>query len=129
MNYSNWTSNKQYKWAKRPTGELTMVSHRGRFVLLAGGAPCGIDEKELDAAIEEADILYPPPGWEHDGEKWLNEGWALHPMEGGWHIYSRAGEQKSAQLFSRSDIARKWCEVRHDRVGINLRGTKPKNAA
>jgi hypothetical protein len=80
----------------------------------------------LEEAISYADKHHPPEGWEYVFGLWLRQGWKVTPSDEGWQIFDQEGTLMSAQYFSRADLARKWCEVRQDRVGINLRGPKPK---
>lgn len=125
---SIWSTNKKYGWARRAAGDLTVVLHRGAYWLLHGEAQELVDAPSLELAMEKADSLHPPPGWEYVFGLWLGEGWKITKEDSHWKIYDQNGELKSTQNFERSDIARKWCEVRQDRVGMNLRGPKPKQA-
>jgi hypothetical protein len=128
---SAWISNKKYGWATRPVGELTVILHREHFVLLHGKMETLLHET-LEGAMRAADQMYPPDAWSYVGTtagagEWSTPGWIVRAGAGGdaWHIYSTSGDLKSKQPFARADLARKWCEVREDRVGINLRGPKP----
>jgi len=130
---THWHSNKRFGWAHREDGGLTLIGHRDVLFLLSDQiAP--LDAKDLPAAMQEADQKHPPTGWSCVFGAWLSENWQVKPKreEGavvGWTVHSREGEQKSKQVFDRADLARKWCEVRKDRVGLNLRGPKPKKTA
>ena len=127
MTNSAWISNKKYGWAFRAVGELTLVQHRERFVLLHNGTDTLRPASTLEEAIQIADQSYPPDNWTYrfltEG-LWTAPGWRLTPSKGLWYVLDEAGTQRSKQPFSRADLARKWCEVRADRVGINLRGPK-----
>ena len=125
---SSWSTNRKYLWARREAGQLTLVGHRGVFLLLTDKVQ-PITATSLRDAIAQADRLEPPPEWSYVCGLWLRRGWKVQPVEGGWSIFDEEGAQKSKQVFERADLARKWCEVRADRVGINLRGPKPKTSA
>ena len=125
---SYWSTNKRYGWAQRALGQLTVIRHRDSFVLLGQGSthlPQAVNS--LEDAISYADKQYPPDGWEFAFGLWLREGWKVTPSESGWQIFDQEGTLMSSQYFDRADLARKWCEIRQDRVGINLRGPKPKS--
>lgn len=124
---SYWSTNRRYGWAKRVSGQLTVLRHRDSYVLLTEQStwlPAIVDS--LEEAISYADKHHPPEGWEYVFGLWLRQGWKVTPSDEGWQIFDQEGTLMSAQYFSRADLARKWCEVRQDRVGINLRGPKPK---
>jgi len=84
-----------------------------------------LQAETLDSAIGKADTLHPPEGWSHVVGLWLHRGWKVQPVEDGWAVFDEQGTRKSKQVFTRADLARKWCEIRADRVGLNLRGPKP----
>ncbi|MAH47669.1 hypothetical protein CMI37_17750 [Candidatus Pacearchaeota archaeon] len=122
---SAWVTNKKYGFASREAGGLTLVHHRGVFILLTDKVlPVGATS--FSAAIDKADSAFPPDGWSFVVGMWLAPGWKVKKEEDGWFVYGEGGEQKSKQAFPRADRARKWCEVRNDRVGLSLRGPKPK---
>ena len=123
--YSNWTTNSRYSLGFREVGGLTLIQHRGVFVLLTDRV-LPVEADSLTEAIAKADAHLPPEGWSHVVGLWLAPGWKIKREGTGWLIFGEDGVQKSKQLFERADLARKWCEVRNDRVGINLRGPKPK---
>ena len=123
---SAWSTNVKYKWAHRDEGEMTLVFHRGIFLLLTDKV-IPIDSTVLADAIAKADIAHPPADWTYIVGMWVRPGWKVRPGEKGWNVYGDDGKQKSQKNFERADMARKWCEIRHDRVGLNLRGPKPKN--
>jgi hypothetical protein len=123
--FSSWATNSRYRYGFREEGQLTLIAHRGVFLLLSDKV-IPIDVQELDAAIAQADLLLPPTGWSYVVGMWLHPGWKVQSVEKGWVVFGEDGEQKSKQVFPRADLARKWCEVRQDRVGLNLRGPKPK---
>ena len=123
--FSHWSTNSRYKYGFREAGQLTLIAHRGVFLLLSDKV-VPIDISDLDDAIARADLLLPPPGWSYVVGMWLHPGWKVQPHPKGWVVFGEDGEQKSKQVFLRADLARKWCEVRNDRVGLNLRGPKPK---
>ncbi len=125
MTLSSWATNVRYGWAFRESGMLTLVAHRGVFLLLSDKV-MPIEAATLNEAIGDADTLLPPWGWSHVVGLWLSRGWKVQPVDGGWAIFSEDGTRKSKQVFQRADLARKWCEVRQDRVGLSLRGPKPK---
>lgn len=124
---TSWQTNKRYGWAFRENGMLTLVAHRGVFLLLSDQVE-PLQASSLEEAIAAADKLRPPSEWSHVVGLWLHRGWKVQPVEGGWAIFDEAGQRKSRQVFARADLARKWCEIRQDRVGINLRGPKPTKA-
>ena len=124
---SVWSTNKKYDLATREAGGLTLIKHRGVFILLTDRV-LPVEATTLSDAIEKADSHFPPDGWNLVVGLWLAPGWKVTQQEGGWVIFDEAGEQKSKQVFERADLARKWAEIRNDRVGINLRGPKPKTA-
>lgn len=125
---SSWNSNSRYSWATREQGNLTLVGHRDYFVLLADEA-YDIKVSGLDSAIQEADRVFPPPGWAWGQGEWASTGWRVKLGSKGWLIYREEGTLASKQHYPRADLARKWCDVRADRVGINLRGPKPTKVA
>jgi hypothetical protein len=120
-----WQTNRRYGYGFREDRMLTLVAHRGVFLLLSENVE-PIPVETLDQAIAHADKTHPPAGWSHVVGLWLHAGWKIQPAEGGWAVFDDEGDRKSKQVFARADLARKWCEVRQDRVGINLRGPKPK---
>ena len=122
---SHWKTNRRFSWASRETGNLTLVGHRGVFLLLSDQV-VPIVAATLEEAVDKADAVIPPPGWNYVVGLWLSRGWKVQRGEGGWLVFDEKGTQMSKQVFARADLARKWCEVRADRVGINLRGPKPK---
>lgn len=124
MHNSSWISNRRYFWATREQGNLTLVGHRDYYVLL-GDEAYDIKVKDLDVAIQEADKVFPPEGWTWAGDMWTSKGWQVKPCPEGWAVCAEDGSVLSKQYCSRADLARKWCEVRSDRVGLNLRGPKP----
>jgi hypothetical protein len=131
---SIWKTNKKYLWAYREQGQLTLVEHRKRFYLLSDEIQ-PLSASELAGALQEADLLYKPVGWSVVVGLWVSSDWQVRPVKNdegavtGWKVYSREAKQMSKQVFDRPDQARKWCEVRMDRVGLNLRGPKPKDGA
>ena len=125
---SSWTSNCRYAWATRAQGNLTLVGHRDYFVLLADEA-YDIEVSDLDVAIQEADKVFPPEGWTWTPGVWTAAGWNVKPISKGWQICREDGTVASKQHYARADLARKWCEIRSDRVGIHLRGPKPAKEA
>ena len=125
---SSWQTNRRYGWAARASGILTLVAHRGVYLLLSDKI-VPIEAASLEAAIDKADSLAPPAGWSQVVGLWLSHGWKVQRDGEGWAIYDEHGTRMSKQVFDRADLARKWCEVRQDRVGINLRGPKPKEEA
>jgi hypothetical protein len=124
MNTSVWTSNCRYLWATREQGNLTLVGHRGHFMLL-GEEAYDIWVKDLDMAIHEADKVFPPEGWTWAPSGWVSEGWAVKNGPEGWYVCRGDDTVASKQYYPRADLARKWCEIRADRVGLHLRGPKP----
>ena len=123
---SSWTTNKKYQWAFREDGMLTLVHHRGVFLLLSDKIePMAVSL--LDEAIFLSDKQHPPTGWSWVVGLWIRQGWRIQAKAGGWQVYGEDGVLKSQKVFVRADMARKWCEVRADRVGMNLRGPKPKS--
>ena len=125
---SSWQTNRRYGWAARMSGMLTLVAHRGVYLLLSDKI-VPIEAASLEAAIDKADSLAPPAGWSQVVGLWLAPGWKVQRDGEGWAIFDESGSRMSKQVFDRADLARKWCEVRQDRVGINLRGPKPKEEA
>tara|TARA_Y100000310_G_scaffold13424_1_gene13671 strand:- start:495 stop:905 length:411 start_codon:yes stop_codon:yes gene_type:complete len=126
--FSSWTTNKRYGWAHREAGQLTLVFHRGVYLLLSDKV-MPIEAPSLAEAIAQADSHLSPPDWSYVVGMWLRPGWKVQKGEAGWKVYGEDGEPKSQKVFKRADMARKWCEIRQDRVGINLRGPKPKNTS
>ena len=121
---TSWQTNKRYGWAQRQDANLTLVAHRGVFLLLSDQIePIAVDS--LEEAITAADKLHPPESWRLVVGLWLRRGWKVQKEADGWGVFDEDGVRKSKQVFSRADLARKWCEVRQDRVGLNLRGPKP----
>ena len=125
--FSNWRTNVRYGLGFRDVGGLTLIRHRGVFVLLTDRV-LPVEADSLTEAIAKADAHIPPEGWSHVVGLWLAPGWKVKSEEGGWGVFDEEGTRKTKQVFERADLARKWCEVRNDRVGINLRGPKPKSA-
>jgi hypothetical protein len=125
--HSHWSTNSRYAYGFREAGQLTLIFHRGVFILLSDKV-LPIEASSLEEAIAAADAHVPPPGWSFVVGMWLHPGWkVLHSAEeDGWVIHSDQGKRMSKQVFKRADLARKWCEVRQDRVGLNLRGPKPR---
>lgn len=125
---SSWQTNRKYQWASREESALTLLLHRGMYLLLSDRiAP--LVATGLDEAIGLADALMPPASWSFVVGMWIAPGWKIQKEGDGWAVFSQEGGRMSKQTFSRADLARKWCEVRNDRVGINLRGPKPSNPA
>jgi hypothetical protein len=125
--FSNWITNKKFGYAFREEGMLTLIHHRGVFLLLTDKVeplPGKVDS--LDAAITVCDAHKPPTGWGFVVGMWVQPGWSIRKEESHWLVYGEDGEPRSKKKFPRADMARKWCEVRKDRVGLNLRGPKPK---
>ena len=122
---SAWSTNARLGWAFRAAGRLTVVRHRDVFFLLSEQIK-PLKGTTLSAAVQEADALHPPADWRYAFGVWVEADWQVKPCGGGWHVFSRSGEQKSRRSFERPDLARKWCEIRRDRVGLNLRGPKPR---
>jgi hypothetical protein len=125
---SNWTTNKRYHWASRKDAGLTLVLHRGKWCLLEelSGPLTLYASDSLATAILEADRRYPPEGWGYVVGMWVSNDWYIKPEGEGWMIYDKDKALKSTHVFARADLARKWCEIRQDRVGLRLRGPKPK---
>ncbi len=123
---SVWVTNRKYALGFREEGGLTLIKHRGTFVLLTDRV-LPVEADSLAEAIAKSDMHLPPPGWSFVVGMWVAPGWKIQAGEGGWVIYAEDGKKKSKQVFGRADLARKWCEVRNDRVGLNLRGPKPKS--
>jgi len=85
--------------------------------------------ESLEGAIEAADALLPPSGWDRTPGRWQREGWSVQAEPEGWYIYravNGALEPASVREFASADRARRWVEVRLDRTGTNLRGPKPR---
>ena len=127
---THWRTNRKYGYARRDDAGLTVIEHRGMMFLLSENI-VPLKATDFHQAVIEADALHQPEGWRCVFGTWVSEHWQVKPTKAsdekqGWLIYSREGEEKSKQVFERPDLARKWCEVRKDRVGINLRGPKPK---
>ena len=134
MSTSIWRTNKKYGWGFREQGELTVVQHRERFYLLSDEIQ-PLSSSTLNEALQESDLSCVPVGWSSVVGLWVSDDWQVRPRKDdaggviGWSVYSRQSEQMSKQVFERPDQARKWCELRKDRVGLNLRGPKPKDGA
>lgn len=122
---SHWQSNKRYRLARREHGSLTLVAHEGKYALINTGVEF-FEAASLTEAIEMADRRKPPEGWDFVARMWISPHWFIKPVKGGgWSVFNTASRRMSKQVFERSDQARKWCEVRADRVGLSLRGPKP----
>ena len=124
---SSWKTHKGLGWARREEGDLTLVEHRGVFLLLSHEI-LPIQAADLTEAISFADRKLPPAGWSYVVGMWIRPGWKIQKSGEGWKVHGEDGEPKSQKTFERADMARKWCEIRNDRVGMNLRGPKPKTA-
>lgn len=126
--FSSWSTNVKYGYASRQAGDLTLIQHRGVYFLLSD-VLLPVEADSLAAAIAKADAHLPPEGWSLVVGMWLSRGWKIQKEEGGWGVFGEDGSRKSKQVFIRADLARKWAEVRADRVDINLRGPKPSQKA
>lgn len=122
--FSHWQSNRRYQLARRELGGLTLVQHQGRYALINRSIEF-FEADSLTDAIERADQMQPPKGWDWVARMWISRHWLVKPEGEGWKVYNTHGVLMSKQLFTRSDLARKWCEVRKDRIGLSLRGPKP----
>jgi hypothetical protein len=122
---SSWTTNTRFGYACRSLGELTVIEHRSHFFLLSDKIS-RLEATSLLVAVEEADALVLPGEWRQVVGMWVSPGWKVQKEEDGWGVFAEEGVRKSKQVFKRPDLARKWCEIRYDRVGINLRGPKPR---
>jgi hypothetical protein len=81
----------------------------------------------LDAVIATVDLLYPPEGWNvDDKDLWTRGSWTCRPTPSGWKVSTPGFEVK--QHFMTCDRARKWVDLRVDRVG-GIRGPRTRSAA
>tara|TARA_Y100000034_G_scaffold119850_1_gene162048 strand:+ start:1137 stop:1547 length:411 start_codon:yes stop_codon:yes gene_type:complete len=125
MKTTHWNTNRRYLWGRRADGDILVVGHRDEFWLLPDSVmPVRLAATSFPAALEEADRRFPPTGWSYVLGFWLSPGWKLKERddEEGWEVFSEEGERRSSRVFPRSDEARRWCEIRQDRVGRPLRG-------
>lgn len=144
MTTSIWITNKRYSFATREMGQLSLISHRGKWCLLLGfnGTAAAtekglslysavFDVSSIEEAVEAADAYLPPDGWTYKKDCWVAGSWGgtkegvwevRRVIKDHWMIYGLNGELLSKRTFERADLARKWCEIRKDRVGLNLRG-------
>ena len=88
----------------------------------------------LDRAIGAADILFPPPPWQHENGVWAANGWTVRPVEnGGYGVFrTRSGgteERASRQTFDSADRGRAWAALRFDRGDGGLRGPRARAGA
>lgn len=92
---------------------------------LPGGVELYLDaggEPNLDAAIEQCDLVSPPDGWTPESNvRWSRGEWACVRLEDGWAVEHAKG--MFAQRFTSCDRARKWVDLRVDRPG-GLRGPR-----
>ena len=123
-----WTRSPRTYTALRGAGKSEhMLSRRdGVWILRLPGAVelvlDGGDVPNLDAAIEQADLVSPPEEWEPvTADRWTRGEWACVRGEDGWHVEHPRGP--FAQRFASCDRARKWVDLRADRPG-GLRGPR-----
>ena len=137
---SDWHTNKRYGYGRRTDG-LTLVHYADNHWVLILGAQ---ETKEglsllaglrvypsLTAALEAVDQQNPPEGWTFEAGCWKAPGWLVEPEPepdgAGWYVRDAlTGKKSSTVCWPASWKARRWCEIRNDRVGMNLRGPKPK---
>jgi hypothetical protein len=88
---------------------------------------------EMEEAIETCDQLpaLHPEGWIwwRSAREWIREGWVVRRDNDIWLVLREVKGAlcpASVQEFITADRARRWAEVRLDRVGANLKGPKPR---
>lgn len=126
---SAWTTASSVDWASRFDMPLTIILHGGTFCVVDKDLQVdSLAAKNLLDALDEVDKRYPPSGWSWERQKatWVHKNWLVVQDNQGWHVQHVDAEPASKKLFLRADQARKWCEIRQDRVGMKLYGPKPR---
>lgn len=126
---SAWTTDTRIGWGFRPDKNLTLIRHGSTYCLISDDCQLQkLEEKEFLAALVQADNLIPPTEWSWQRIKstWCHKNWRVVRTNRGWVVHDQKGHAASTRHFLRADQARKWCEIRQDRVGLKLRGPKPK---
>jgi hypothetical protein len=123
-----WTRSPRTQTAIRGSGEAQLtLSRQNTFWCLSGADDLKLildtgDDVNLDAVIEQVDILHPPDGWWLDSGRWVREGWACALTREGWAVEHPQGVQLK-QRFASADRCRKWVDLRVDRPG-GIRGPR-----
>ena len=125
-----WTRNPKSRTAFRGCGvdALTLVREEaGWSVFRSGALLFRVDTEapdDLDSVIVQVDLLSPPADWTVENpDTWIRGAWICRRGETGWTVSSPALTVR--QTFASCDRARKWVDLRADRVG-GLRGPVPR---
>jgi hypothetical protein len=128
-----WTRNPKSCIAFRGHGSeaLTLLREGGSWsVFRQGFLLFHVDTEtpdELDSVIVQVDLLSPPAGWTVEApDIWTRGPWICSRTTTGWKVHSQT--VKVRQPFSSCDRARKWVDLRVNRI-CGLRGSRLRQSA